>query len=307
MAQGDGRGGDLRDKGDKGFGFLSCKLNSFSFKRTQSVSLPSPLILNLFISLSFAVKHFEAAYYYGQGAIAGDNEYPGFSNFSLTIRLEVAMRKLLAITALGLMMISCRNDEEIFLREIAQSKEILKNYKDIENYRPKNLAECIAVLDLALDESDKRALRENDLRTYNHSFTVYTRDKWGLWDNSDLSGYFQGIGVAHPDHMAGLIKQSCKRYFLNEPIELNKHLKYIQEEYKNQKEREEKRGGFRSSVTKVVFEYVNLVISLFWIIGIMLLVVIKVVKKKFSTPIVYSTIFSIVYFAGLILYNRLIR
>ncbi|NQZ76450.1 MAG: hypothetical protein HRT61_10120 [Ekhidna sp.] len=91
-------------------------------------------------------------------------------------------------------------------------------------YKPKNLEECMAKLDLMLTETDKdtiRSMGEHDFATSQHfSLGLHIRNYWGLWKQKELYHFFDSLGVTHPDNMSGLILVSYHRHLTGRKIDL---------------------------------------------------------------------------------------
>ncbi|MBK9356443.1 MAG: hypothetical protein IPN08_03475 [Bacteroidales bacterium] len=92
-----------------------------------------------------------------------------------------------------------------------------------KNYIPKNLTECLIQLDSTLSDSIKQ-----NILTYSETEFVglsqlnlgmYLRNKWGLWWGSELSVYFNNLGINHPDDMSGIILTSYCRHLNGIPID----------------------------------------------------------------------------------------
>ncbi|MBK6348182.1 MAG: hypothetical protein IPF68_20015 [Bacteroidales bacterium] len=92
-----------------------------------------------------------------------------------------------------------------------------------KNYIPKNLTECLIQLDSTLSDSIKQ-----NILTYPETEFVglsqlnlgmYLRNKWGLWWGSELSVYFNNLGINHPDDMSGIILTSYCRHLNGVPID----------------------------------------------------------------------------------------
>ncbi len=104
-----------------------------------------------------------------------------------------------------------------------------------KHYIPKNINECLTQLDNIISDSTKQKIlqySENEfIGLFHFSLGMYIRDKWGLWRGSDLSAYFNKLGVYHPDDMSGIIMRSYYRYLKGMPInfiqQINKSREYI--------------------------------------------------------------------------------
>ncbi len=74
---------------------------------------------------------------------------------------------------------------------------------------------------------------EDSLIMYHHGLGTWIRNNLGLWEYADLTRYFTGIGIFHPDDMSGIIIVSYHRYLNHENIELKKQILKYQEFYKD--------------------------------------------------------------------------
>ena len=95
-------------------------------------------------------------------------------------------------------LISCKNSTPL------KSEKVLN-----ENYVPKNLDEALTQIDFNLSDSLKLEIKkksENDFTSESHfGLGIGMRNNWRLWKGSDLSKYFNSIGIYHPDDMSGII------------------------------------------------------------------------------------------------------
>jgi len=102
-----------------------------------------------------------------------------------------------------------------------------------ENYVPKNLDEALAQIDFHLSDSLKVEIKkksENDFISESHfGLGIGMRNNWQLWKGSDLSKYFNSIGINHPDDMSGIILKSYYRKLTGKKIKLDKQVAYYKE------------------------------------------------------------------------------
>ena len=109
---------------------------------------------------------------------------------------------------------------------------------------PKNLEECYEALDQMnipdrdswLSESEKSAMG-----MAHHGLGTWLRNNWDLWAVSNtpfwedtLPGYFNNIGIKHPDDMSSVILTSYHRHKNGKDIKLEEQIKKIQDFYKKQ-------------------------------------------------------------------------
>lgn len=112
-------------------------------------------------------------------------------------------------------------------------------------YIPKTLDECYPELDnifSSIEYSDNKTiiddLKSNKLGTADFHFGVGTwiRNKWGLWSGSELSRYFNDVGIHHPDDMYAIIMDSYIAKLRNEEYDLEADVSHYQEYWKNIKD-----------------------------------------------------------------------
>ena len=89
--------------------------------------------------------------------------------------------------------------------------------------KPKNLTECIQMLDKNLKTEDKdyiKTLTEDEFFMESH-FTIGMgiRNEWIRSGNSELVTFFLDQGVKHPDDMSAMILTSYHRHLLGKEID----------------------------------------------------------------------------------------
>ncbi|WP_139059012.1 DUF6794 domain-containing protein [Polaribacter vadi] len=119
-------------------------------------------------------------------------------------------------------LISCKNSTPL------KSEKILN-----ESYVPKNLDEALTQIDFNLSDSLKLEIKkksENDFTSESHfGLGIGMRNNWRLWKGSDLSKYFNSIGIYHPDDMSGIILTSYYRKLTGHEIKLDEQIAYYKE------------------------------------------------------------------------------
>ncbi|MBC8754819.1 hypothetical protein H2O64_09065 [Kordia sp. YSTF-M3] len=102
-----------------------------------------------------------------------------------------------------------------------------------ESYVPKNLNEALTQIDFQLSDSLKIEIKkksESDFIGEVHfGLGLGIRNNWRLWKGSDLSKYFNDIGIYHPDDMSSIILVSYYRKLIGIEIELEAQVAYYQE------------------------------------------------------------------------------
>ena len=94
---------------------------------------------------------------------------------------------------------------------------------DMKKEKPKNLTECIQMLDKTLKTEDKdyiKTLTEDEFFMESH-FTIGMgiRNEWIRSGNPELVKFFSDEGVKHPDDMSAMILTSYYRHLLGKEID----------------------------------------------------------------------------------------
>ena len=92
---------------------------------------------------------------------------------------------------------------------------------------PHTLEECFVDLDKMLSEEDKVAIRslpdKNSTWKLHYSLGQTIRNRWQLWDNEPLLGYFasrNGFLLVHPDDVSGEIIDEYYDYLCRKQMEM---------------------------------------------------------------------------------------
>ena len=98
-----------------------------------------------------------------------------------------------------------------------------KENTDMKKQKPKNLTECIQMLDKNLKKEDKeyiKTLTEEEFFMESH-FTIGMgiRNEWIRSGNPELVKFFSDEGVKHPDDMSAMILTSYYRHLLGKEID----------------------------------------------------------------------------------------
>lgn len=97
---------------------------------------------------------------------------------------------------------------------------------------PTNLDQCFICLKDKLSSNDLKALATmpiNELPRLHSTLGRWMRNEWGLWTGSDLSKYFNDLGLTHADDMSGLIIKSFVRHLQGLPLDVEDQIKSYQE------------------------------------------------------------------------------
>ena len=115
---------------------------------------------------------------------------------------------------------------------------ITLNAQNIDkDYKPKNLNEAIAQLDILFSDTTKNQINNMTEEVYlaNSHFStgMWIRNNWGLWKGKELAKYFNGLGIYHPDDMSGIILTSYYRHLHNQDLKVDEQIKYYQDYWRN--------------------------------------------------------------------------
>jgi len=113
-----------------------------------------------------------------------------------------------------------------------------------KDYKPKNLDEAITQLDILFPDSTKQKISRMEEREFlgsaHMSTGMWIRNNWHLWKGGELSKYFNGLGIFHPDDMSGIILCSYYRHIKNQDYDLDNQIKFYQDYWKKAQEHEYK-------------------------------------------------------------------
>ena len=94
---------------------------------------------------------------------------------------------------------------------------------DMKKEKPKNLTECIQMLDHILKKEDKekaKTLTESEFLIETYFGTgMGIRNEWIRSGNPELVKFFSDEGVKHPDDMSAMILTSYYRHLLGKEID----------------------------------------------------------------------------------------
>jgi len=100
-----------------------------------------------------------------------------------------------------------------------------------KNRIPVDLEDCIKELDKVFSDSSRwiTAMTETDFSATMHlGLGMWMRNNRKLWKGSQLSKYFSGKGIYHPDNMSDIILASYYRHLKGQDIKLDEQIKYYQ-------------------------------------------------------------------------------
>ncbi len=97
-----------------------------------------------------------------------------------------------------------------------------------KHYIPKNLEECFNEINKLWDENAKGLIRkdnEDDFLAKTHNdLGRWIRNNWELWSSSELTNYFNSIGISDADEMSSIILRSYYRNLIGKNIEINSQI-----------------------------------------------------------------------------------
>ena len=110
----------------------------------------------------------------------------------------------------------------------------MKDKTNVKKDKPKNLTECIQMLDKTLKKEDKeyiKTLTEEEFFMESH-FTIGMgiRNEWIRSGNPELVTFFLEKGVKHPDDMSAMILTSYYRHLLGKEIDLERQISAYKKE-----------------------------------------------------------------------------
>ena len=121
-------------------------------------------------------------------------------------------------------------------------------------YVPKNLEECFAELQKFLTPAQlnefKNVKEEEVIARYHKTLGMWIRRQWGLWSESRLTEYFNGLGISQPDDMYYIILTAFHRKLNNEDIKLEEQIKEYQTYREDRKKRIQQLGKDDAALLK---------------------------------------------------------
>jgi hypothetical protein len=138
------------------------------------------------------------------------------SRFGIAIALAISIATLSGLAESG--------PESIELEPTLNSEGEIKIPKDL----PAALTELRKMLPPEL-LSRMQANPEDDMILYHHGLGTWLRNNWGLWKGSQLSEYFNQLGIFHPDDMSGIVLDSMWRELNGKPIRLEDQIAHYKE------------------------------------------------------------------------------
>lgn len=102
---------------------------------------------------------------------------------------------------------------------------------------PKNLEEAFIILknDLTVpDQVDIINMTKDELCCLHHTFGRFIRNNWNLWYKTDLTEYFNKLGIWHADDISSIIIESFWHHLRSEPLDLDNQIKSYQDFWESQ-------------------------------------------------------------------------
>lgn len=110
------------------------------------------------------------------------------------------------------------------------------NSKSGQRHKPKDLNEAVLQLEKILRDTVKQKIlvmtEERFLEGSHRELGMWIRNNWALWRGGKLSRYFNSMEIFHPDDMSAIILRSYYRQLHGKDWELEKQVKYYQDEWK---------------------------------------------------------------------------
>lgn len=105
-------------------------------------------------------------------------------------------------------------------------------------YIPKDIKDCIRVLDSIVPDSTKAqyvAIDEPAFIGASHfGMGLTIRNTWGLWRGSRLSEYFVKKGVHHLDDMSGIILRCYHRHLTGKPMRVHELIRHTRHAWRKE-------------------------------------------------------------------------
>lgn len=95
---------------------------------------------------------------------------------------------------------------------------------------PNNLDEAIAQVGILIGDHGKKkakTMAEDDFLAFSHhALGRYLRNGWGLWGETALAKWFNGLGIKHADDMSAIILTSFHRWLTGKDRDLEGQINY---------------------------------------------------------------------------------
>jgi hypothetical protein len=113
----------------------------------------------------------------------------------------------------------------------SQREQSAQSTLDLTSHVPEDLDDAIRWLKTNLPDDTLKFIRDGDesnMASLHFGLGLGIRNGWGLWSDSRLARWFQGIGISHPDDMSGIILDSLWRDLHGEPRRLEEQVAHYQ-------------------------------------------------------------------------------
>ncbi len=124
-------------------------------------------------------------------------------------------------------------------------------------YIPMDIHDAIREIDGMMDETRKHeitGMTQEEFTGLAHlSLGIGLRNEWGLWSESRLAEYFNGLGIYHPDNMSGIILVRYHRHLTGKPLKIKKQValyKKSQKKSDRRYRRSARENGVRDGLTE---------------------------------------------------------
>lgn len=106
-------------------------------------------------------------------------------------------------------------------------------------YIPHDLEDALLEVDRIMGEKGRSEVREvksnYEMAAYHLGLGMWIRNNWGLRAGSQLSHYFNRIGIENADDMSGIILDSYWRRLHDKPLDLEGQVRRYQDYWKKMK------------------------------------------------------------------------
>jgi hypothetical protein len=150
------------------------------------------------------------------------------------------MRLVISLALFSLLAAGCRSKGSYTLPLFSNDTSVNAKYRfsptvdqsSFTNvYIPPDLDSGFVELDRMLTPAFReeiKAVPAPDVHKYRGQLGLWVKNKWGLWSDSRLRGWFQGQGLTHPDDMSACVLDAYWCHLQGSQPDLPALLKYYQ-------------------------------------------------------------------------------
>ncbi|MBX7204572.1 MAG: hypothetical protein K1X81_04060 [Bacteroidia bacterium] len=144
------------------------------------------------------------------------------------------------------------------LRYLSKTKSEKINLPDVH---PRNISESIIQLDSCTNDTIKKWIKcvteVEYISALHFSFGMHLRNNWGLWAESDLSKYFNSLGIYHPDDMSSIILKCFHQFVNTGTYSFKEKVNYYKEYWTKLKQREDRTNQINALKHKETKRFVD--------------------------------------------------